>query len=126
MIVDKNNFSIEVFHNSNLITLDTKHGGPKRWHHLSESLNKISVDGNMLEFGVFSGKTINIISSHFPNNTIHGFDSFEGLPEDWFMKEKEKKKGNAKRHKGYFAVDNLPTVNDNVTLWKGWFNDSIP
>lgn len=33
-----------------------------------------------LEFGVANGKTINYISK-FTNDKVHGFDSFEGLPE---------------------------------------------
>ena len=35
-----------------------------------------------LEFGVASGRTINYIST-FTNDTVYGFDSFEGLPEKW-------------------------------------------
>lgn len=127
MIIDKNNFSIEHFHNANLVTsTEIDKGGPKRLFHLEESLKHISVEGSVLEFGVFSGATINLISSILNTDTIHGFDSFEGLPEDWFMKEKEKQKGNPKRHKGYFAVDNKPEVNKNVHLWEGWFDNTIP
>ena len=125
MIIDKNNFSIEQFHTANLVTTNNTNSGPKRIYHLIESLNNITIEGNVLEFGVFSGNTINAISSCLTNDIVHGFDSFEGLPEDWFMKEKEKKKGNAKRHKGYFAVDTLPKVNTNVKLWKGWFDTTI-
>ena len=35
-----------------------------------------------LEFGVYSGRTINYISK-FTNDIVYGFDSFEGLPEKW-------------------------------------------
>jgi hypothetical protein len=35
-----------------------------------------------LEFGVASGNTINYIS-RFTQDTVYGFDSFEGLPEKW-------------------------------------------
>jgi hypothetical protein len=34
------------------------------------------------EFGVWKGATINYIASKTPG-PVHGFDSFEGLPEDW-------------------------------------------
>lgn len=40
-------------------------------------------DGLYLEFGVFQGTTINYIAQQKENETIYGFDSFEGLPEDW-------------------------------------------
>ena len=41
--------------------------------------------GLILEFGVWSGKTINMIADNVgQSRQVHGFDSFEGLPEDWF------------------------------------------
>lgn len=36
--------------------------------------------GTALEFGVASGATLQMIAQHMP---VVGFDSFEGLPEDW-------------------------------------------
>jgi hypothetical protein len=35
-----------------------------------------------LELGVFSGQSIWVIAQR-TSNLVHGFDSFEGLPEDW-------------------------------------------
>ena len=65
-----------------------------------------------LEFGVASGSTINYISK-FTNDKVYGFDSFEGLPEKW-------RDG---FDKGAFDRNgDLPEVNDNVELIKGWFN----
>jgi len=37
-------------------------------------------DGFALEFGVAEGTSLNIIAKHLP---VVGFDSFDGLPEDW-------------------------------------------
>lgn len=126
-MINKYNYNIEKFHSAQVVTSTISNkGGPKRLAHLKESLNYISIDGAVLEFGVFSGVTINLISNILSSDIIHGFDSFEGLPEDWFMNKKEKDQGITKRHKGFFAVDNLPTVNNNVKLWKGWFNSTIP
>lgn len=69
-----------------------------------------------LEFGVFSGKTINYISK-FTNDTVYGFDSFEGLPEKW-------REGFSK---GKFTLHStLPKVNKNVVLIKGWFDKTLP
>jgi hypothetical protein len=48
---------------------------------------------------------------------VYGFDSFEGLPEKW-------RDG---FDKGAFNRDgNLPEVNSNVGLVKGWFNETLP
>ena len=69
-----------------------------------------------LEFGVYSGKTINYVSQ-FTNDKVYGFDSFEGLPEKWrdgFDKGRFNKNGK------------LPKVNNNVELIKGWFNETLP
>ena len=68
-----------------------------------------------LEFGVASGNTINYIS-RFTADKVYGFDSFEGLPEDWRYGFK----------KGAFnQYGNLPDVNLNVELIKGWFNETL-
>jgi hypothetical protein len=74
-------------------------------------------DGLVLEFGVRTGTTINFISKCLPGRTIYGFDSFEGLPEAWSGWSMEK---------GTFAREDLPAVNSNVELVKGWFDDSLP
>ena len=69
-----------------------------------------------LEFGVASGRTINYISK-FTDETVYGFDSFEGLPEKW-------RDG---FDKGAFSSNgNLPIVNENVVLVKGWFDQTLP
>ena len=68
-----------------------------------------------LEFGVATGSTINYIS-RFTNDKVYGFDSFEGLPEKW-------RDG---FEKGVFNMNgNLPQVNSNVELIKGWFNKTL-
>src|SRR5258708_16542752 len=50
---------------------------------LGYSLTQVAVEGHYLEFGVFSGGTIRYLARSKPNVPIHGFDSFEGLPEAW-------------------------------------------
>ena len=67
-----------------------------------------------LEFGVYKGDSINYISK-FTNSNVYGFDSFEGLPEDWRENHK----------KGEFKINKLPDVNNNVILIKGWFNETL-
>ena len=80
----------------------------------------IPSSGLVLEFGVFSGRTINSIADKLPSRKIYGFDSFEGLPETW------------QRDDGGFAAGHfhtngeLPKVPTNVKLIKGWFNETLP
>jgi len=71
--------------------------------------------GLWLEFGVCSGRTINLISTN-TENKVYGFDSFFGLPEDW---------GNHQKKGEYSRNGNLPFVNDNVELVVGLFNDTL-
>lgn len=70
------------------------------------------------EFGVYSGYSLNIIATHMP---VIGFDSFEGLPEDW-------REGFPK---GMFAApfefrDGFLPYCPNAMLVKGWFADTAP
>jgi len=48
---------------------------------------------------------------------LHGFDSFEGLPEDWSTLNK---KGD------YSSNNNIPVAPSNVAFHKGWFEDTLP
>jgi hypothetical protein len=90
--------------NNNHVTNDT----------LLERLVRLSPEnGLVLEFGVFSGETVNRIST-VTKKTVYGFDSFEGLPEDW----------GRGMNKGFFKC-NIPKVNDNVELVVGWFNETL-
>lgn len=83
----------------------------------SYSLSLAQNEGLFLEFGVASGRSINYFAELRPECNFHGFDSFEGLPEDW-------NGWNVK--KGAFARKSLPQVRQNVTLHKGWFDQSLP
>ena len=97
--------------------LATTKSFPDRFSLLAESLQHAAAvaGGHYLEFGVFRGETCNFIASKV-NGPVHGFDSFEGLPEDWTHQ----------CPKGTFAVSALPDVRPNVTLHKGWFEQTLP
>ena len=73
-----------------------------------------------LEFGVFEGNSIRYWSTLLqnPGSMLHGFDSFEGLPETW----------RDDCPKGHFAVgDQLPQFSDpRIRLFKGWFHETLP
>jgi predicted O-methyltransferase YrrM len=68
--------------------------------------------GLVLEFGVATGSTLRRIAAR--RSPCHGFDSFEGLPEDW----------RTGFEKGTFA-QKPPTVKG-ATLHVGWFDDTLP
>ena len=74
------------------------------------------LEGLVLEFGVYRGESIAQLASLLPSKTIHGFDSFEGLPEDW-------RSGFKKGHFDTKMPDSLPS---NVELYGGWFDGSLP
>jgi predicted O-methyltransferase YrrM len=73
-------------------------------------------DGLILEFGVAEGHSVSEMSRFFgEHRTIHGFDSFEGLPETWRPEYPQ----------GIFACD-VPTLASNIVLHKGLFNETLP
>ena len=74
--------------------------------------------GFYLEFGVFQGKSINFFSKLInKEKKIYGFDSFEGLNEDWQGSELPK---------GYFDLKGkLPKVEKNVVLVKGKVQETL-
>lgn len=53
-----------------------------------------------------------------PARKVHGFDSFERLPESWQGYHLDA---------GHFSRDGrMPRVRVNVTLHPGWFKDTLP
>jgi Methyltransferase domain len=84
-------------------------------HH---ALSLVRVDGLYAEFGVNNGGTITYIAKQKPAQMIHGFDSFEGLPEDW--------SGNAMAAGFFSRKGQLPKVPRNVVLHPGWFDATAP
>ncbi|MCR9191784.1 MAG: TylF/MycF family methyltransferase [Gammaproteobacteria bacterium] len=81
------------------------------------ALNSATVPGVYLEFGVFTGGTIRFMAKKKPGVLFHGFDSFEGLPEDWF--------GMPLIKNSFSLNGRLPKVPKNVMLHKGWFSESL-
>jgi hypothetical protein len=82
------------------------------------SLDAVKVSGHYLEFGVYTGGTIRRIAKHAREQAIHGFDSFEGLPEAWG--------GFSLGRRAFDVKGRLPRVPANVRLHRGWFDQSLP
>jgi hypothetical protein len=74
-----------------------------------------------LEFGVYQGESIRYWSRllKHPESLLHGFDSFEGLPEDF-----DPRRGLYKRA---FDVGGTPPLLEDprVSFSKGWFTDVL-
>ena len=71
-----------------------------------------------LEFGVFEGRSMRWWSEHLPqpHATLVGFDSFEGLPEDW----------RPGLGTGHFSTGAIPQIDDpRVSFQVGWFDDTL-
>lgn len=84
---------------------------------LDLALARMPAEGSILEFGVAGGDSIRYLAAR-SERAIHGFDSFEGLPEDW-----------PGRHEGkghYSTQGRLPPMPANAVLHKGWFDQTLP
>ena len=83
---------------------------------LIESTKKISLSGYWCEFGVREGRSLGWLIDQYPQQIIHAFDSWQGLPEDW--------------NHGTGKVADMsctpPEVPKHIKLHKGWFKDTLP
>lgn len=71
--------------------------------------------GEVVELGVRHGTTLRFLASQFPDRQLHGFDSFEGLPEAW-----------GDQPAGlYSTMGAQPTMPANVCLHPGWFESTL-
>jgi hypothetical protein len=75
-----------------------------------------TMKGHILDLGVYKGASTRALARAFPDRTIHGFDSFEGLPDDW----SHAVSGTFGDVQGAF-----PEVPSNVMLYKGWFDETL-
>lgn len=82
------------------------------------ALSQVSSNGLCLEFGVWQGNSINYFSEKLSNHHFYGFDSFEGLAENWY--------GTSQSLGGFSLEGKLPAVRPNVSLIKGWFSKTLP
>jgi len=89
---------------------------------LEYALAQTKIVGHYLEFGVFTGGTTRFLARELRRTKggvpLHGFDSFEGLPQAW---------GGFNLGPAAFSTGGkLPRVPANVVLHKGWFGETIP
>lgn len=91
--------------------------GTYRTHHISYAFEHCTLEGEILEFGIFRGGTGRHICG-LCRQTVHGFDSFKGLPEPWDQ-------GNTVEQ-FRFKMDKPPEMPDSYKMYIGLFADTIP
>lgn len=90
-----------------------KHGA-----YINALVDQAPKDGLILEFGVAGGNSIRKIATRAAPRPVNGFDSFEGLPEDWA--------GHLEQKGAFTQKSKLPEVPENVSLHVGWFDKTLP
>ena len=98
---------------------------PRRWRTREQLFDVIAQNISdkpvlYLEFGVFHGESMRYWSRLLrnPQSHLHGFDSFEGLPEAFTLLFP----------KGHLTTEgHMPRINDpRVKFFKGWFRETLP
>jgi tetratricopeptide (TPR) repeat protein len=73
------------------------------------------IKGSVLEFGVRHANSTRQLAT-LAKQDVHGFDSFEGIPEDWH----DESRGS------YSTRGVIPKVPNNIHLHAGWFDVTLP
>ncbi len=128
-----NNLEAEIYFEKLKNSSDLIKSRIEAWHYLKSSTNSLpritgsiietfrialdqaKVKGQILEFGVRHGNSIQQLAK-LSKQSVHGFDSFEGLPEAWHAEAKG----------SYSTKGVIPKVSSNIILHKGWFDKTIP
>lgn len=106
-------------HTSDPELMDTTHS---YWEYLAYCCSQVTLNGLWMEFGVGKGSTIDFIASHSFGRPVYGFDSFEGLPEEWKMSD------SLTYAQGKYSLNgSLPHVKSkNVVFERGMFENTLP
>lgn len=86
-----------------------------RYENLVLAARNAPAEGMILEFGVGEGTSLGWLHDELPGRRVVGFDSFEGLPEDW----------RSGFPQGFFGHVNAADFGGRE-LCVGWFEDTIP
>ncbi len=84
-----------------------------RWALFDSMVNKSKRDRPFYEFGVWRGESFKYLIKTFKKG--YGFDTFEGLPEDWHHEEQ-----------GTYSADGVIPKIDGGTFIAGKFEDTLP
>ena len=92
----------------------------ERLNFISAAVAHKPAKGYILEFGVGKGVSLRLIAQEVNPLRVYGFDSFEGLPENWQFND------HLIFAKGSFKYDPPKLRESNVRLVRGWFSDTLP
>jgi hypothetical protein len=85
-------------------------------------ISQIPGTGLILEFGVYQAHSLNLFAQYCKERgdvrMLYGFDSFEGLEEEWF--------GHFSSAADFDLGGALPKIGENVKLFKGWIDKTLP
>ncbi len=84
-----------------------------RWSLFDSMVNKSKKDRPFYEFGVWRGESFKYLINTFKKG--YGFDTFEGLPEDWHQERQ-----------GTYSADGVIPNIDGGTFIEGKFEDTLP
>jgi len=92
-----------------------------KWAIRKFALNKISKGNIILEFGVWTGSSYTWFDKHF-SGSVFGFDSFDGLPEEWA--------GTSMPTEKFVLGGKIPKClmeySDQGLIKAGWFSETLP
>ncbi|GAB5449496.1 class I SAM-dependent methyltransferase [Gymnodinialimonas sp.] len=93
-----------------------------REYAIKRAIGNEVADGLYVELGVAGGDGCRLFGNMLKPHGLEmtGFDSFEGLEEDWTGMQSGREVG------AFTQAGELPKVPDNVTLVKGWVQDTLP
>jgi Methyltransferase domain len=108
--------SEELAGGKNCVTENSAYDFETRRHILDVVMRTIAdIPGDICEFGVAAGDSFLEFLERAPERQVYGFDSFEGLPEDWWT-----------RPRGSFASPPPQVLRLNAHVIKGWFDHTVP
>lgn len=87
--------------------------------------------GLLCEFGVHKGESLYVLAEESYPRVVYGFDSFEGLPEDWNVSSRDWRQGMRKGDFGQgpgvrFPLTHRPQSGGNIRIVEGWFDQTLP
>jgi Flp pilus assembly protein TadD len=88
-----------------------------KWSFFDDIIDQSIKSRPFYEFGVFKGHSFKYFMKFFKKG--YGFDTFNGLPEDWIVGNRIEKASS------YSADGNIPEINGGV-FFKGKFEDTLP
>lgn len=86
----------------------------------------LRLDGCLVELGVRNGGSLGTICQMAPNRRVYGFDSFEGLPEDWVRNSDYVEHAGFGKYTGVGPTPKFEAYHADLRIKPGLFSDTLP